>query len=76
MFADPEGHRGELTTPQTVLTRKQNGYNVHFGCEENETVILAVADRQRLRYIPRSRFYDGRNSDLPRPLIDDYVHWL
>ena len=55
-----------------MSARDIGGYVVYFGMREGDLVIRTRKGSRILEIIPNHRFA----GDLPRALVDDYVHWL
>ena len=49
-----------------------DGYFLHFGLRDSNLVIRAEKKLQVLELVPHSLF----SGDLPKILVDEYVHWL
>ncbi|KAI5460281.1 hypothetical protein BGZ63DRAFT_454593 [Mariannaea sp. PMI_226] len=62
---------------QYVLCLRPKGFQVHVGYTiDGELVVRAFRKHYSLQLIPRGKFMDGSNFDLPGPLIDNSFHWL
>ncbi|KAI0895087.1 hypothetical protein F4806DRAFT_90268 [Annulohypoxylon nitens] len=59
-----------------VLAFDKEGYQTHIGYDNGETIIRAIKGRQVLELIPRDKFRNGNQFDLPAQLIDNCIHWL
>lgn len=63
--------RGDL-----VLAFPMEGYQIHIGYDNDETIIRAIRGREVLEYVPRDIFRSGNSFDLPAQLIMNCIHWL
>ncbi|KAI1454605.1 hypothetical protein F4805DRAFT_306772 [Annulohypoxylon moriforme] len=59
-----------------VLAFDREGYQTHIGYDGEETIIRAISGKQVLELIPREKFRNGNQFDLPANLIDNCIHWL
>ncbi|KAI1207799.1 uncharacterized protein F4807DRAFT_469017 [Annulohypoxylon truncatum] len=59
-----------------ILAFDKEGYRIHIGYDGEETIIRAINERQILELIPRDKFRNGNQFDLPAQLIDNCIHWL
>ncbi|KAI0880451.1 uncharacterized protein GGS22DRAFT_84023 [Annulohypoxylon maeteangense] len=59
-----------------VLAFEREGYETHIGYDGAETIIRAIKENRVLELIPREKFRNGNQFDLPAHLIDNCIHWL
>ena len=58
------------------LAHPIRGHYIHIGFRNQTLIVRACYQRAIFELIPQNKFYGPTTLDLPKPLIDNCVHWL